>query len=248
VLWYKTWLESRSRFLTSLATLTIFCTVFVHHALRVMNPGNSGFSQGLIPAERKAGFYRLLFVSQEYVVIMWVLAVVLLGMGGIVREKATGTSSLTLSLPVSRARLLGVRVGVGVLEAIALGLVPWGAIFVVSSLAGMPVLISQVDFYVMLLIGGGLAYFAMAVLVSSLVEGEYTAPAVAFGVVLLSAIIFDSWLRPFNLWRLVTGDYYVDRSTFLLSGHFPWLGVLVSVSAAALMLLASLKVIQKREF
>src|ERR1700731_3500515 len=28
--------------------------------------------------------------------------------------------------------------------------------------------------------------------------------AVAFGVVLLTAIAFGAWLRPFNLWRLVT--------------------------------------------
>jgi ABC-2 type transport system permease protein len=236
VLWYKAWLESRSRFLTCLATLTIFVVVFVGHAQEFIRP------------EWKADYNRLLFVTQQFVVIIWILAVVLLGMGGIVREKATGTSSLTLSLPVSRARLLGVRVGVGVLEAIALGVVPWSAIFVVSSLARMPILASQVEFYVMLLIGCGLTYFAMAVLVSSLVEGEYTAPAVAFGVVLLSAIMFDAWLRPFNLWRLVTGDYYVDRRTFLLSGHFPWRGMLVSVSAAALMFLTSVKVIQKREF
>ena len=247
MLWYKAWLETRSRFLTSLATLTIFCAVFVHQALSVTQ-GNSGFSQGLLRSEWKAGFYRLLFVSQQYVVIIWVLAVVLLGMGGIVREKSTGASSLTLSLPVSRARLLGVRVGVGVLEAIVLGVVPWSAIFAVSSLARMPIMISQVEFYVMLLIGGGLTYFAMAVLVSSLVEGEYTAPAVAFGVVLLSAIIFDSWLRPFNLWRLVTGDFSIDRSTYLLSRHLPWLGILASLSVGVLMLLASTIVVYRREF
>jgi ABC-2 type transport system permease protein len=236
VLWYKAWLETRSRFLTSLATLTIFCAVFVGHA------------QGLIRPEWTADCNRLLFVTQQFVVIMWTLAVVLLGMGGIVREKAIGTSSLTLSLPVSRARLLGVRAGVGVLEAIALGVVPWTTIFLVSSLARMPILISQVGFYVMLLVGGGLAYFAMAVLVSSLVEGEYTTPAVAFGVVLLTAIAFDAWLRPFNLWRLVTGDYYIDRHTYLLSGHFPWLGTFASLSVAGFMLLASVKVIQSREF
>jgi hypothetical protein len=38
----------------------------------------------------------------------------------------------------------------------------------------------------------------MAVLVSSSIEGEYTAPAVTFGAVLVAAIIFDAWLRPFN--------------------------------------------------
>ena len=179
---------------------------------------------------------------------MWILAVVLLGMGGIVRERAIGSSSMTLSLPVSRARLLCIRIGMGVLEAIALAVAPWTTIFIVSALSRMPISISQVGFYVLLLIGGGLAYFAMAVLVSSLVEGEYTAPAVAFGLVLLTVIVFDAWLRPFNLWRLVTGDFYIDRQTYLLSGHFPWLGTLASLSASALMLLASVSVIQRREF
>ena len=235
MLWYKAWLETRSRFLACLATLTIFCAVFVGHA------------QGLLRPEWTAEYNRLLFVTQQFVVIMWILAVVLLGMGGIVREKAIGSCSLTLSLPVSRARLLSIRAAVGVFEAIALGVVPWTTIFFVSSLARMPILITQVGFYMLLLVGGGLAYFAMAVLVSSVVEGEYTAPAVAFGLVLLTAIVFDAWLRPFNLWRLVTGDYYVDRHTYLLS-HFPWRGMLASVSATALMLLASVRVIQRREF
>jgi ABC-2 type transport system permease protein len=193
-------------------------------------------------------FYRLLFVTQQFIVIMWVLAVVLLGMGGILREKAVGTSSLTLALPVSRTRLLGVRAGLGVLEAIALGIVPWVTIFVVSALAGMPILISQVGFYVLLLIGGGLVYFAMALLVSSLVAGEYTAPAIAFGAVLLGAVLFDAWLRRFNVWRLVTGDFSIDRNTYLLSQPLPWLGILASLLVAALMLVISIIATQRRDF
>jgi len=236
VLWYKAWLETRSRFLTCLATLTIFCAVFVGHA------------QGLIRSEWNADYNRLLFVTQQFIVVIWILGVVLLGMGGIVRERAIGTSSLTLSLPVSRARLLGIRIAMGVLETIALAVVPWTTIFLVSSFSRMPILITQVGFYVLLLIGGGSAYFAMALLVSSLVEGEYTAPAVAFGLVLLTAVVFDAWLRPFNLWRLLTGDFYIDRHTYLLSWPFPWRGTLASMSAAALMLLAAVRVIQKREF
>jgi ABC-2 type transport system permease protein len=169
-------------------------------------------------------------------------------MGGIVREKVIGTSSLTLSLPVSRARLLSIRVGMGVMQAVALAVVPWITVFVVSWLAGKPIGIDQIRSYVLLLIGGGLVYFAMAVLVSSLVAGEYTAPAVAIGVVLLAAMVFDSWLRRFNLWRLVTGDLSIDRSTFLLSRHLPLLGILASLLVAALLVLASISVVRKRDF
>jgi ABC-2 type transport system permease protein len=236
LLWYKAWLETRARFLASLATLTLFSGIFVHHA------------QALIRPEGKTDFYRLLFVNQQFLVIMWVLSVVLLGMGGIVREKAVGTSSLTLALPVSRAHLVGVRVGMGILQATALGVVPWIAVFLVSSFAKRPILINQVFSYVLLLVGGGLVYFAMAILVSSLVAGEYTAPALAFGVVLLGAIVFDSWLQQFNVWRLVTGDFSIDRSTYLLPAHLPWAGIVASLSVAVLMLAASIIVVQKREF
>ena len=236
MLWYKAWLETRSRFLTCLATLTLFSGIFVHHA------------QGLVRPEWKSDFNRLLFVNQQFLVIMWVLSVVLLGMGGIVREKAIGTSSLTLALPVSRGRLLGVRIGMGAVEAIVLGLVPWIAVFFVSSFARKPISITQVASYVLLLVGGGLVYFALAVLVSSVVSGEYTAPALAFGIVLLAAMLFDAWLRQFNVWRLVTGDFSIDRNTYLLSGHLPWLGLFSSLSIAALMLLASTLVVQRREF
>ena len=248
MLWHKAWLETRARFFTCLATLTIFSAVFVHHALAVTNSSDSGYSRGVMRPGLQADFYRLLFVTQQFVVIMWILAVVLLGMGGIVREKASGNAPLTLSFPVSRARLLGVRIGLGTLEAIVLGVVPWLTVLSISLFAGMPILLTQVGLYVLLLVAGGLVYFATAILVSSLIEGEYTAPAVAFGLVLLSAIILDAWFRPFNLWRLVTGDFYIDRKTYLLAARIPWFGILCSLSAASAMLLLSLKVIQRREF
>ena len=84
MLWYKAWLETRSRFLTCLTVLTVFCALFIHHA------------QGFFHPEWKADFYRLLYIAQEYVVIVWILSVVLLGMGGLLREKAAGTSTAAI--------------------------------------------------------------------------------------------------------------------------------------------------------
>lgn len=248
MLWYKAWLETRSRFFVSLVTLTTFSSIFFHHALYISCSNTLPCPEKISRSERMSEFHRLLFINQQYVVIMWILAVVLLGMGGLVREKTLGTSSLTLTLPVSRARLMRVRVATGVFQAIALGVVPWLAVFIVSSRARMPISVAQVGFYILLLVGGGLIYFATAVLVSSLVSGEYTAPAVAFGAVLMGAMLFDNWLRRFNVWRLVTGDFSIDRNTFLLSKHLPWSGILGSLCAATLMLLASVMTVQRKEF
>ena len=102
--------------------------------------------------------------------------------------------------------MYGVRVGIGVVEAIALGWVHWTAVYVISSLAGMPILITQVGLYLLLLIAGGLVYFAAAVLVSSLVSGEYTAPFVAFGAILLPTILSDVYL-PLFLKQSAVGDW-----------------------------------------
>lgn len=248
MLWYKAWLETRSRFLTSLATLIIFCSLFVHHALYISCLNTFPCPEEVRHSEWRSEFHFLLFVNQQYVVIMWILAVVLLGMGGLVREKALGTSSLTLTLPVSRVRLMLVRAAMGVFQAIVLGVLPWLAVLVISLRANVPISIKQVGSYALLLVGGGLIYFAMAVLVSSLVPGEYTAPALAFGFVLLAAMLFDNWLRRFNVWRLVTGDLSIDRNTFLLSAHLPWLGILASLSVAGVFLLASILLIETRDF
>jgi ABC-2 type transport system permease protein len=242
VLWYKAWLETRGRFLACLITLTLFCFIFVHHAQEIAFRGD-GLSRPGGPAD----FHRLLYVNQQFLVIMWVVSAVLLGMGGLVREKAVGVSTFTLSLPVSRARLFAVRVATGTFQAAALAILPWCAVFLASSSAGMPIRLSQVSLYILLLLLGGLSYFAMAILVSSFVEGEYTAPAISFGVVLLTAIAFDAWLRPFSLWRLIAGDLSIDRHTFLLAS-FPWRGVSASLTAALLMLLLSLHRIRHRDF
>ena len=236
MLWYKAWLETRTRFLVCLATLTLFSGFFVHHAEVLLRP------------EWKLAFSRLLYVTQEFTALMWMLSVVLLGMGGVVHEKVIGTSPLTLSLPVSRARLQGIRAGVGLLEAVALGVAPWLAVLGISWLGKMPILMTQVGFYVLLLIGGGSIYFAMAVLVSTLMEGEYAAPAFAIGLVFLSTVTLDAWSRRFNLWRFVTGNFFMDERTFLLTGHFPWLALLACLSTAALMLFVSIQVIQRRDF
>ena len=247
MLWYKAWLESRPRFLASLATLTIFSIIFVQHALYISCESTFPCRAGFANPGWRTDFNRVLFIAHQFVAMMWVLTVVLLGMGGVLREKAVGTSPFTLGLPVSRMRMVVVRIGMGIFQAIILGFVPWAGIYTVSTLARMPISASQAGFYVLLLVVGGVVYFSMAVLVSSLVSGEYTAPAIAFGIVLLAAVLFDAWLRRFNVWRLVTGDFSINRTTYLLSEHLPWAGLLASLIAAILFFTASVIAVQRRD-
>lgn len=239
MLWYKAWLETRGRFLVSLCAITVIVAFFVSHSERLISP------------EPKRETFFLLFFVHHYLMGLWIISVVLLGMGGLIRERAVGTSSFTLALPVSRARVAGVRIAMGVAQAILLAVLPWGVILFTTDVRGRAFPASQAAFYVLLLSSGGLVYFALAVLVSSLIEGEYTAPAVGYGLVILSGIMFSSIdsLRPYvDLWRFMGGDNHFNQASYLLSGPFPWLGALAALSIAALMLLASVAIVQKQEF
>ena len=54
----------------------------------------------------------------------WALFAVLLGTGGLLAQASGGGALFTLSLPVSRSRLLGVRAATGLAELLALAVVP----------------------------------------------------------------------------------------------------------------------------
>lgn len=241
MLWYKAWLETRSRFVACLLGIALIIAFFVHHAESIILP----------QWRRPDSSNNIVFFAHGYLVGIWILCVILLGMGGLIRERAVGTSSFTLALPVSRARLVGVRIAVASLQAVALAVVPWATIILLTHLAGSPVRLSQACFYLSLLISGGFVYLGLAVLISSLIEGEYTAPALAYGLTIFTGLLFGNvtWLRPYvDIWRFMGGDNHLNKHTFLLFGPFPWIGILACLSAAALMLAASVVVIQRREF
>src|ERR1700727_581425 len=102
MLWYKAWLETRSRFLIALVGSVVLCSrlVVVFLGRGVPNQLN-----------------QVLHATHETLAAVWLLAITLIMMGGLVRERAIGSSSFTLSLPVSRLRLMTVRMGMGLMEA-----------------------------------------------------------------------------------------------------------------------------------
>jgi ABC-2 type transport system permease protein len=238
MLWYKAWLETRSRFLIALVGITALCSFTVFHGI-----------QQKMPYTKVSYYYIVLHEGHAMLALMWVVAVTLLMMGGLLREKAAGASSFTLALPVGRARLMSVRILMGLIQNLALVTVPWIAMFLIASFTGWKPLMSQVWFHLAVLAGGGLVFFAVALLISSLVEGEYTAPLVSFGIVIAIGIGFGrESLRAYNPFEFITGEQYFDRRTMLLIGPIPWMHIMVSMLLAVLFIAVSIKVIQAREF
>jgi len=239
VLWYKFWLESRLRFLLSLAGLVLFAAFFVLLTDRY----------GVLPKPAK-DYHMQLFIAHQYLVGLWMLSIVLLGMGGLLRERATGLSQFTLALPADRMRLVSVRFGIYISESIALAIAPWIALVLITHFTGQQWSFREALFFDSLLIGGGLAFVGLTTLVSSLVEGEYTAPVVTFGIILIMQVASNSvsWLKPLDFWRLEGGFNCIDPNTWLIVSPFPWISVLLSVLFLVLTVAVSIKAIEIREF
>ena len=239
MLWYKYWLESRLRFLLSLAGLVLFAAFFVWITNR--------YSVRPAPVRE---YHMQLFIAHQYLVGLWMLSIVLLGMGGLLRERATGLSQFTLALPADRRRLVSVRFAIYISEAIALALAPWIALVLITHFMGQQWPFREALFFDSLLIGGGLAFVGLTTLISSLVEGEYTAPVVAFGIMLVMQVASNSvsWLKPLNFWRLEGGFDDIDPNTWLIVRPFPWLSIGLSLLFLVLTVAVSIKAIERREF
>jgi len=237
MLWYKAWMETRSRFLISLTGMVVLCAGFVFHLDRVA-----------ILNVKDDYYYYVLFVGNSMLVVMWLLAVTLTMMGGLLREKAAGTSAFTLALPVSRARLATVRICTGLAQAFALAIIPWLTMLSIGSIFGKAST-AQTAYYLILLLGGGMPFFSTAVLVSSLIIGEYTAPVVSLGVVVVTAVgLSGKSLRFYSPWTFMTGREYLNDQTNLLSSPIPWLQAAIYVVFAGLLLAISVRVVRKEEF
>ena len=142
-----------------------------------------------------------------------------------------------------------VRICTGLSQAFVLAIVPWVAMFSVSSIFGKTRSVSQAVCYLVLLLAGGVLFFAVAVLASSLISGVYTAPAVSFGAVIGAAVALSSAaMRRYSPWEFMSGARYRSEQTNLLSSPVPWLQAAVYMFVAGVLLVISVKVIQRREF
>jgi hypothetical protein len=236
MLWYKAWLETRVRFLICLVAITTFCAATV-----------SRMEYGTASSVNMAHYYVVLQTAASLLVLWWLLGINLLIMGGLLREKAVGAASFTLALPVSKMRLTVIRMAVSAAQAMTLILVPWGVAIAMGALVGRTLSISQALVHLAFLTGGGVLLFAIVFLVSSLVEGEYTAPLVSCGVMVI--IFFQSASKhPFSPIAFMMGAGYYDFRTGLVQGPVPWMQFAIYALMAVCLLAASVKALQMREF
>ncbi len=235
MLWYKAWRESYLRLLLSAAAIAGLCLVHTLFESRFYpgvahdHPGVHNYIQYI---------HWMIFGGSARAMLQ--LSCLLLGLGGLQRDRKQNTLGFTLALPVSRFNLVGTRVLVGFLQVFALATIPSIIVPAVSHLMGQHVPLDYALRFIPLWAAGGAFTFAISFLASVLFPSEYVSLAVAYMVYVfyLAAARYPT-LQRFHLHvaDFMSGllPHYLDRTTMLWSNTYA-LSPIAGFLAAAIML------------
>jgi ABC-2 type transport system permease protein len=225
MLWYKAWRESRVRFLLSAGVLMFLCLSSIYRA-------RTGFP----PPERPDLPYSAWVWANIYGNLnptVFVILAMILGLGGLQRERPVGTAVFTLSLPVTRIRLNALRAAAGTLQVIFLSLIPSMLVPAFSPMiAGQSYPVSQTLQFGFLIMSWGIVAFAAGFLLSSLFAGEFTGTALCVIVPVLYRIVVQSSeaiasYPAANYASFMSGLPYISSPVNVtITGPLPWMSFL----------------------
>jgi hypothetical protein len=251
MLWYKAWLETRLRFFIGLGLLLFMaCGVtFEYRAVQQLMPlaesmrTDSGFvgraiQQAIAVESTYRGFVWYQWFRQN-LSQTWMLFALIIGTGGLSPHRG---ALYTLSMPVSRARLVAVRAGTGLAELFTMAIVPSLLLPILAVLGGQSYPLGDAIVHALCVFVGGSAVFGLTVLFSTEFSDAWT-PAILSGVVItvLGIMEFVPALEPYGLFHTMAAESY-------FSGNgLPWGGLIVSAVAAALLLWAAAGNLRRRD-
>lgn len=241
----KAWLESKARFTAGAIVLTILGVSTVLRAPATI----AGWERIHRGEQMSYPLYIWLSLPHGFLQFLWVIAAVILGLGGLLREDALGSSGFSLSLPVSRRRHVLTRAAVGTAEAIALGFIPWLIVVILSPLIQRSYPQSQALMFATMFVLAGLIFYALGFLLSHILRGEYAAPGVALAAI--AAFYVFTKLPRFeflNVFDAMDGKQVLVGHTFYLGSEFPVASITASLMVATALIVLSIVRVNARDF
>jgi ABC-type transport system involved in multi-copper enzyme maturation permease subunit len=246
MLWYKAWRESRMRFLLSAAIIAAMCLIYTFFHARLYpgvthdHPDVRNYIQYI---------HRTIFGGVTRGLLQ--LSCLLLGLGGLQRDRKQNTLGFTLALPVSRVNLVASRAALGLIQVLALSAVPSLVVTAASHLAGESLPLGYALRFIPLWAAGGVFTFAVSFLSSVLFSSEYVSLAVAYLVYMfyLAAVRHPSLSRyHLHVADFMSGDFprYLDRTTMLWTSSYA-LTPIVGFFVAGLLLIAAGGLVTSRQ-
>ena len=254
MLWQKAWLETRGRFITGLLILTVLSGAKVYEyvvTLRMMPAAESVLSGGNSPLNN--AIREAIAVQREFRGFIWytairdnltqlgVLFAVLLGCGGLLAESKKGSALFTLSLPVTRRRLVGVRAATGLAQWFALAMIPPLAIPLLAPAIGQHFSIVDSLAHGVCLFFAGAFFYSLASFLSTL-YGDFWRPMLIALVIACLAAVLQFGVPQLGLFSVMSGEAYFR------SGTLPWMGFLTTTVLASALLYGAAETLERRDF
>lgn len=230
MLWMKAWLEIRWRLM---------------FALGIVLAPLGGFyfkTAGSSPAGAA--------IVMNFVAFLWLFcAVVLAGAGIRTQSPIQGTKGLhgstqfTLSLPVSRLRLLSVRAGMGLAAVVGMILISSTAAWVLFPMIRANSTISDFIRWILTLCCVASVFHAISILNSAFLEENLQVWGTVAAIGLLKAL--SIWFPPppsIDVFRVMA------EASPLLTHSLPWPAISVSLVFAGIVFFSAVKVSQTREY
>ena len=257
MLWHKAWLETRWRFISALLILTMLAGGNVYDYLatqRLLPRLNATTSTpaaeatGLGAAIRDAiavqsNFHGFIWYQafRQNLTQMGVFFAILLGCGGLLSESSKGSALFTLSLPVTRRRILGARTGAGLAQWLAVSIVaPLSIPILAPSIGEHFSVVDALAHGVCIFVVGAL-FFSLASFLSTLFGDIWRPMLIALGIACVLAIA--SFAAPrLAIFSVMNGESYFRNGTL------PWAGLLTSAVLAMALLYSAAETLERRDF
>jgi len=254
MLWYKSWLDTRWRFLLGLTLLLVFACGTVVSFSTVQELVNSvspsaisgsddlrqEFEESIELMRTFRGYVWLQWFQQNFSGLLTLFAA-LLGSGSLLVQSGSG-ALFSLALPVSRGRWIAARAGAGLAELLVLALAPSVAFATLAPLFGQQYSIAEALVYGTCAFVGASTFFGIAVYVSSLVNDVWRPLLITCLAAVAIAAVGLVLPEGHGLFTAMAGGNYFE------DGSLPWIDLLVSAAVAAGLLYAAAANVARRDF
>lgn len=255
MLWYKTWLETRSRFLIGLVVLLFSAgsTVLIYPELSKLLPAmptvdlSGPIGRQVSESLELSRTYRGYVWLQWFVNGMpktWALFAILLGAGGLLSQASRGGAMFMLSLPVSRERLLGIRAGTALAELLVLAIVPPVLVVLLSPAVGQSYGLGDALVHGVCLFIAGTVLFSLTFLLSTVFTDIWRPPLIVAGAAMCVSFAEQMvyGLSRYSLFGVMSAESYFR------DGAIPWVGLAVTAAASAALLYVATLNLARHDF
>jgi ABC-type transport system involved in multi-copper enzyme maturation permease subunit len=254
MLWHKAWLETRGRFITALLILTVMSGAKVYEyvvTLRMMPLADSVLSgdnsplgaalRDAVAVQREFRGFIWYNTFRDNLTLMGVIFAVLLGCGGLLAETKKGSALFTLSLPITRKQLLGVRTATGLAQCFAIAMIPPLVIPVLAPSIGQRFSIVDALAHGFCLFFVGALFFSLASFLSTMFADVWRPLLIAVSLACMAGAL--QFVAPeFGLFRVMSGE------TYFRTGALPWMGFLTTAVLASALLYSAAETLDRRDF